>query len=157
MGDLFQTWIPVVALVGQDLQDRGLLPVQGVVVLVAILIMSGWAGDALLVEDGADALEAVSVQAQCEDASNDRRGDRVDLEPVQAGPEAALVRMWVWAGVGEKVAVGRPAAHIPALDPSQSAHRDPHPAAGAGDFGFGQDAEHRHGHRMRSPAGSSRS
>ena len=133
-----------VAGVGHDDADGGLGPAFPGAVPVAGPVVLGRGGDLVAGEPFGDGEQAAPGEVLGEDPPDHPGGAGVGFQLVQALAVGGLGRVGVRPGVGEPVAVGRPAAEEPALQRGLGGHGGADPQLDPVPLAFGQAAEHRH-------------
>ena len=133
-----------VAGVAHDGADGALGPSLPAAVRVAGRVVLGWGGDPVAGERLGDGEQAAPGEVLGEDPLDHPRGLGVGFELVQPLAVGGLGGVGVRPGVGDPVAVGRPAAEEPSLDRGLGGHGGADPQLDPGPLALGHAAEHRH-------------
>jgi hypothetical protein len=133
-----------VAGVAQNGADGGLGPAFPGPVPVAGPVLLGRGRDPVAGKSLGDGVQAAPGEVLGEGPPDCRVGVRVWFQLVQALAVGCLGRVGVRSGVGDPVAVGRPAAEEPALQRGLGRHGGADPQLDAVPLALGQAAEHRH-------------
>ncbi|MDI5969853.1 hypothetical protein POF50_010985 [Streptomyces sp. SL13] len=138
-----------VAGVHQDGADRALGPGDAGPVAVALRVVGGRAGDAVVGQALGNRVDADTGQVLGEDPLDHHGGDRVEFEAVQALAVCGLRRVRVRAGVDQHVAVRRSTAEEAPFDLRLCGHRGPHPDLDAVPLALADATEDRHDEVVR--------